>query len=254
MSRSGFGLLIGWLTEGSGGEAPGAGHGFAGERGRRGRAAVMRVVNNHVQFDGRDHIFVFSSAVGNNPFLVTATNSTSIAAHAWEESTGLLSALTQVNGISEPIRAMDPQAFNASRGELKLGPPPVDDALRHEAERRLREQQMNGFDPEVSGGSQYDLPFPFGIVPAGIVAPSANELLPRAPQFRNVDIQREMDRVRDARKRIKLDPSSLSGDVDIHGFDRQSTAARAKALPSICAYTLHDAADGCVVGVSSFIF
>ena len=51
MSRSGFGLLIGWLTEGIGGEAPGAGHGFAGERGRRGRAAVMRVVNNHVQFD-----------------------------------------------------------------------------------------------------------------------------------------------------------------------------------------------------------
>lgn len=59
MSRSGFGLLIGWLTEGSGGEAPGAGHGFAGERGRRGRAAVMRVVNNHVQFDGRhSRIFV----------------------------------------------------------------------------------------------------------------------------------------------------------------------------------------------------
>lgn len=52
MSRSGFGLLIGWLTEGTGGEAPGIGHGFAGERGRRGRAAVMRVVNNHVQFEG----------------------------------------------------------------------------------------------------------------------------------------------------------------------------------------------------------
>lgn len=52
MSRSGFGLLIGWLTEGTGGEALGAGHGFMGERGRRGRAAVMRVVNNHVQFDG----------------------------------------------------------------------------------------------------------------------------------------------------------------------------------------------------------
>jgi transcription initiation factor TFIID subunit 5 len=51
MSRSGFGLLIGWLTEGSGGETLGAGHGFSGERGKRGRAAVMRVVNNHVQFE-----------------------------------------------------------------------------------------------------------------------------------------------------------------------------------------------------------
>ncbi|KAF8588495.1 TFIID and SAGA subunit [Ramaria rubella] len=226
MSRSGFGLLIGWLTEGTGGEAPGAGHGFAGERGRRGRAAVMRVVNNHVQFD------------------VTTSSSSSVSIHAWEESTGLLSSLTQVNGTSEPSRPMDPQAFNASRGELKLGPFPVDDALRQEAERRLREQQMNGFDPEVSGSSQLDLPFPFGVVPAGIVAPSTNDLLPRPPQFRTVDVQREMDRVRDARKRIKLDPSVLSGDVDIHGFDKQSSTARAKALPSICAYTLHDAADG----------
>ena len=52
MSRSGFALLLGWLTEGVGGEAPGAGDGFFGEKGRRGRAAVMRVVNNHLRFDG----------------------------------------------------------------------------------------------------------------------------------------------------------------------------------------------------------
>jgi transcription initiation factor TFIID subunit 5 len=52
MSRSGFGLLIGWLTEGVGGEAFGAGDGFTGEKGKRGRASVMRVVNNHLRFDG----------------------------------------------------------------------------------------------------------------------------------------------------------------------------------------------------------
>lgn len=52
MSRSGFGLLIGWLTEGVGGEAFGAGDGFRGEKGKRGRASVMRVVNNHLRFDG----------------------------------------------------------------------------------------------------------------------------------------------------------------------------------------------------------
>ena len=52
MSRSGFALLLGWLTEGIGGEAPGAGDGFFGEKGRRGRAAVLRVVNNHLRFDG----------------------------------------------------------------------------------------------------------------------------------------------------------------------------------------------------------
>ena len=53
MSRSGFSLLIGWLTEGFGGEGVGAGTGFSGERGKRGRAAVMRVVNNHLRFDGK---------------------------------------------------------------------------------------------------------------------------------------------------------------------------------------------------------
>jgi transcription initiation factor TFIID subunit 5 len=52
MSRSGFSLLLGWLTEGVGGEAMGAGEGFSGEKGKRGRAAVMRVVNNHLRFDG----------------------------------------------------------------------------------------------------------------------------------------------------------------------------------------------------------
>ena len=57
MSRSGFSLLVGWLTEGIGGEATGSGDGFSGERGKRGRAAVMRVVNNHLKFDGKYGIF-----------------------------------------------------------------------------------------------------------------------------------------------------------------------------------------------------
>jgi len=53
MSRSGFSLLVGWLTEGVGGEATGAGEGFSGEKGKRGRTAIMRVVNNHLRFDGK---------------------------------------------------------------------------------------------------------------------------------------------------------------------------------------------------------
>lgn len=53
MSRSGFSLLIGWLNEGIGGESLGSGVGFAGEKGKRGRGAIMRVVNNHLKFDGK---------------------------------------------------------------------------------------------------------------------------------------------------------------------------------------------------------
>jgi len=53
MSRSGLSLLIGWLTEGSSGEGTGAGIGFSGETGKRGRSATLGVVNNHLRFDGK---------------------------------------------------------------------------------------------------------------------------------------------------------------------------------------------------------
>lgn len=65
MSRSGFGLLVGWLTEGVGGEALGAGEGFSGERGKRGRSAVMRVVNNHLKFDGKYKDVIYRAACPN---------------------------------------------------------------------------------------------------------------------------------------------------------------------------------------------
>jgi WD40 associated region in TFIID subunit, NTD2 domain len=74
MSRSGFALLLGWLTEGVGGEAPGAGDGFFGEKGRRGRAAVMRVVNNHLRFDGKhssralSHVLIPTRCSGHDQF------------------------------------------------------------------------------------------------------------------------------------------------------------------------------------------
>jgi hypothetical protein len=65
MSRSGLSLLIGWLTEGSSGEGTGAGIGFSGETGKRGRSATLGVVNNHLRFDGKyarifcENVFLF---------------------------------------------------------------------------------------------------------------------------------------------------------------------------------------------------
>ena len=68
MSRSGFGLLVGWLTEGVGGETLGAGEGFSGEKGKRGRATVMRVVNNHLRFDGQFSSLSFPFQIPQFPF------------------------------------------------------------------------------------------------------------------------------------------------------------------------------------------
>ncbi|PFH50809.1 hypothetical protein AMATHDRAFT_60457 [Amanita thiersii Skay4041] len=218
MSRSGFSLLVGWLTEGVGGEPLGTGEGFNGERGKRGRASVMRVVNNHLRFD------------------VTTTNPTSVAPHAWEESTGLLSSLIpQTDGST--TKFTNPQAFNASKGDLKLGPAPIPDDLRQEAERILREQAMVDRDMNA----QYDLQFARPPMAAGMTAPANADLLPHPPSFKTIDVEREISAVRDARKRIRLEPSVLS---NVDPDSTQAASLRSRALPSVCAYTLHDVPEG----------
>jgi transcription initiation factor TFIID subunit 5 len=234
MSRSGFGLLVGWLTEGVGGEAFGAGEGFTGEMGKRGRVSVMRVVNNHLRFDGK-----FFSRVP--PLLtinaVTSTNTTSVAPTSWEESTGLLSSLIpRANGSTTNLT--NPQAFNMLRGDLKLGPAPMADDLRTETQRVLREQALVDRDPTA----QYDIQSTRQTIP-GVVSPTEADLLPHPPAFRTIDVEREANHVRDARKRIRLEPSLLAN-TDLNST--QGAAARARALPSICAYTLHDVPEGCV--------
>lgn len=94
----------------------------------------------------------------------------------------------------------------------------------------------------------------------GLLAASITDLPPQAPTFRTVDVKREVQRIRDARKRIRLDPSLLNGtttsstssaftsgvrDPAINGLGEQgANAARVAALPSVCAYTFHDADDG----------
>ncbi|KAF9822104.1 hypothetical protein IEO21_00098 [Rhodonia placenta] len=216
MSRSGFDLLVGWLTEGVGGEATGQGEGFSGEKGKRGRAAMLRVVNNHLRFD------------------VTPSSTTSVSLNAWEESTGLLSsAIPQANGNAT---LTNPNSFNASKGELKLGPAPVPEELRAEAERVMREQAMMDRDP----GAQYDPQlYSKALAPQpGVVAPSPSDLPPYPPSFKTIDVKREVERVRDARKRIRLERPST------HGAASQGHAPRNLPLPSICAYTLHDVGEG----------
>ncbi|KAH7883518.1 TFIID and SAGA subunit [Phlebopus sp. FC_14] len=222
MSRSGFSLLIGWLTEGVGGEAAGAGVGFSGEQGKRGRASVMRVVNNHLRFD------------------VIAASTATVSPNAWEESTGLLSSLipktSQGSTSAASTTIPSSNTFNASKGELKLGPPPISEELRAETERALREQAMLDRDPSA----QYDIHYARPTAAPGIVSPTEADLLPHPPSFKTVDVQREVEKVRDARKRIRLEPSTLSS-VDLNSV---GGAARARGLPSICVYTLHDVGEG----------
>lgn len=82
-----------------------------------------------------------------------------------------------------------------------------------------------------------------------LLQPEVTDLLPQPPVFRTVDIMREVSRVRDARKALRIDlnllnrpgatPTSLVTD------DKTATdLMRRAALPSVCAYTYHDVDDG----------
>lgn len=154
--------------------------------------------------------------------------------NAWEESTGVLAPLIPQAGFK------DPQSFNASKGELKLGPAPLNEELQAESERVLREQAMVDRDPNA----QYDLQYARPAPPPGVISPSLTDLPPHPPTFRTVDVKREVEKVRDARKRIRLEPSVLN---NVNPNTPQGAIARARALPSICAYTLHDVGEGYVL-------
>ena len=164
-----------------------------------------------------------------------ATTSASKSFTSWEDNTGLLSSLIpQTNGTSTPFT--NAQAFNSAAGELKLGPTPIPEELRVEAEKSLREQAMMDRDPTA----QYDNQLIRPTTAAGIVSPTTADLLPYPQPFKTVDVRREVEKVRDARKRIRLDPSTLS----TTDGNTQGAAARQLSLPSICAYTLHDVHEG----------
>jgi len=167
---------------------------------------------------------------------VTSSNPTAVSANAWEESTGLLTSLIpQASGSKTSFT--NPQAFNASKGLLKLGPAPMSEELKAEVDRTLREKAM--LDRDIN--AQFDTPMTKSLMAQGLVAPTEADLPPRPPSFKSIDIEREVNDIRDARKRIRLEPSVLAN-VDPHSA--QANALRARALPSICAYTLHDVAEG----------
>lgn len=155
-----------------------------------------------------------------NAYTVTSSNPTSLASTAWEETSGLLSSFaSKTNG-------------GPSKLELKLGRAPLSDDLMQEVQHTIRQQDT------IDGSmGQTDMV----TATPGLVAPSESELPPLPTPFKRVDLDREVNAVRDARKRIRLDPTSL------HSVDLNSplaNAARARALPSMCAYTLHDVPEG----------
>ncbi|KAG8845780.1 Transcription initiation factor TFIID subunit 5, partial [Serendipita sp. 411] len=240
MSQSGKDLFLGWLTDGAGGEELGAGTGITtAARAKKGRDQILRILNNHLTFH------------------VTSSHSLTISPNVWEESTGLMKSLippqsAEADNDTVMANGTAVEQFNAAHGSLKLGIPGPEGALKDEVEKILQEDHAHTVQM-ANGQIPHHLAHPDirGMIQPpsnGHPVPTPNELPPMPPNFRTVDIKREVERVRDMRRRIKLDASNFSAmerkEFSMNGFDQRQVTARQKALPSICCYTFKDAPEG----------
>lgn len=187
---------------------------------------------------------------------VTAASSTEVPPSTWEENTGLLSSLVpSLDGRADPAvspttlsAVPSPVVYNKSRGPLKLGPAPLPEGLMDETKRVLREEPdpdtvmtdgLNGSDG-AQPARRRNLTSLSG--ESTLVNPTTGDLLPRPIIFRSIDVKREVEKVQDVRKRIRLQPPTLTA-AD-YEMDRKDLFAKSGSLPSVCAYTFHDAPDG----------
>jgi transcription initiation factor TFIID subunit 5 len=173
-------------------------------------------------------------------FSVTTSHSTAIKSQYWQEAAVLTNASLIPQGTNTAYT--DAVTFNVAQGPLKLGAAPLDDGLKQEAERVLREEANN--DPHAIASLTTDILLLRPALAPGLAEPTAADLLPQPLTFRTVDVKREVERVKDARKRIRLDPAHLTSQArNMNVSGPQVAMARARSLPSICAYTLHDTSD-----------
>jgi transcription initiation factor TFIID subunit 5 len=189
--------------------------------------------------------------------VVTSSHSLTISPNVWEESTGLISNLVPPKPDDADVdmattNGTAAEEFNAANAGLKLGIPGPEGGLREEVEKVLQEDQMHSLQmsnaPIPHHLTTPDLRSLIQPPGNGHPVPSSTDSPPMPPNFRTIDIKREVEKVRDIRRRIKLDTTAFNAmerkEFSMNGFDQRQVAARQKALPSICCYTFRDAPEG----------
>lgn len=82
--------------------------------------------------------------------------------------------------------------------------------------------------------------------------PSDSDLIPLPQNFRTFDVKREVSKILDSRKRIRLGPTSSTSSADGSSYGLSASGAAWEGegvegrvvLPSVCAYTFHDNGEG----------
>ncbi|KAH9814470.1 WD40-repeat-containing domain protein [Melampsora americana] len=71
-----------------------------------------------------------------------------------------------------------------------------------------------------------------------VIEPTKHDLLPYPNHFRTLDLKREVELVREARKRIRLGPEAFTSEGQLNQPKKTETEVW---KPSVCAFTIHDA-------------
>jgi transcription initiation factor TFIID subunit 5 len=258
MTSTVFSLLLGWLTDGGGpiGGA-GAGEGVKGEgkedQDRRGREAMLKILNERcrIQVLNVKPQELTSAMLEEGTGLTGTGPSFSSRGSKSKQTSGLES------GVVSERDAVGDYNTSAAGPRLKLGGKiPLSEKLQAEVEKEAKTEELKeGPTPAPTHQS----------TEKKLLQPEYADLPPQSPVYRTVDIEREVGRLRDARKALRFDlslnssakadtyggglsgPSFLSGvrDATINGLGEEGAkAARIAGLPSVCAYTYHDAVDG----------
>lgn len=187
---------------------------------------------------------------------------------------GLFSDLnTSSDKRSAAQRSLDP---------IKLGPAPLDPKFEREIARRLRDDQPNpdptapfpplhdtnspqmGQDGAITQDAQGTLPKEIDFAQtasstntlplAPLVTPFPTEGPPYPSMYRTVDVAREVEKVREARKRIGLGAGAFQEDGGPGGrltvgavMGADDGKGEGAAKPSVCLFTIHDAGDSSVL-------
>ncbi|PLW13061.1 hypothetical protein PCASD_18230 [Puccinia coronata f. sp. avenae] len=146
------------------------------------------------------------------------------------------------------------QQTSATEPPLKLGPAPKDPKLLREVSKILAQEEAPAKSAEsgdIPDGEIADVAMADGtkstvhqsnppatpIIPEAVssnsdlIPPTNADLLPYSNNFKTLDLRREVESIREARKRIRLGPEAF----------RDKQVEKEVWKPSVCAFTIHDA-------------
>lgn len=161
-------------------------------------------------------------------------------------NTGLLSSHIPPlpEGISSARAAViqaSPQAFNNVAKTLKLGLPPMGEKLKEEVRKILKADK-------ATRAMEVDLDEKDAVVvdDAGkpLVVPKDDDLLPMPVNFRTFDVQREVAKIVDSKKRLRLGPTTAGLTSTVPEPQWEAGVEGRVVLPSICAYSFEDNGEG----------